>query len=64
MHTIRVNDRFESATVKPFRGGGYQCPMLWVLIHSNSREVIKRLVIPASVIAHPIMHNQVRYELM
>lgn len=62
---IQMNDQIEVCTVKPFgRPMDYNEPMLWCKVHGRNGTVLRKLVIPAAVLARPIMFRKVRYAVV
>lgn len=62
---IQINDRIESATIKPFRGNDYSEPMVWVKVHARNRATLAKLVLPARLLAgKPLMFNAVQYTFL
>ena len=62
---IQIGDQIERCTVKPFgKAEDFSARMLWCKVHNRSGAVIRQLVIPAAVLAHPITFRAVRYEVI
>lgn len=61
---VQIGNQIERCTVKPFgRPEDYNERMLWCQVHARNGAILKKLVIPAAVLAHPIMFRGVRYEV-
>jgi hypothetical protein len=62
---VQIGSQIERCTLKPFgRPEDYPERMLWCKVHNRSGAVIRKLVIPAAVMAHPVTFRAVRYEVI
>lgn len=62
---VQIGSQIERCTVKPFgKAEDFSARMLWCKVHNRSGAVIRQLVIPAAVLAHPITFRAVRYEVI
>ena len=62
---IQINDRIETATIKPYLKGDYPEPMLWVKVQARNNATLTKYVLPARLLTgKPLLFNAVQYTFL